>query len=129
MQKENLNKEALISLWNRACKESEDKDAFSMAGSDESPYYLLTIDKDTSPSIISTISATPKGNNNQYDYKINIIFGEFVEYTSFNLDKSEFDSLADLFMTHKNYAINEEVNRIVKDTEERFLNLVSDGKV
>ena len=34
-----------------------------------------------------------------------------------------------VFVKYQNEAINKEVNRIVEDTEERFLNLVSDGKV
>tara|TARA_R110000868_G_scaffold17137_3_gene75659 strand:+ start:10813 stop:11199 length:387 start_codon:yes stop_codon:yes gene_type:complete len=128
MNKNKLKKEALISLWNRVCKENADKNSFSTAGSDDSPYYLLNVDEN----IMSTISATQTGSagkEKSYEYKINVIFGEFVEYSSFKLDKSEFNALADLFVKHQNEAINKEVNRIVEDTEERFLSLVSDGKV
>jgi hypothetical protein len=128
MNKNKLKKEALISLWNRVCKKNTDKNSFSIAGSDDSPYYLLNVDEN----IMSTISATQTGSagkEKSYEYKINVIFGEFVEYSNFKLDKSEFNALADLFVNCQNEAINKEVNRIVEDTEERFLNLVSDGKV
>ncbi len=129
MNKDKLTKEALISVWNRVCKKENNKDRFSTSGSDESPYYLLTIDSKNNPTILCTISATLTGKEKKYDYKINVIFGEFVEYASFKLDESEFNSLADLFVKHQNEAINKEVNRIVEDTEERFLNLISDGKI
>lgn len=125
MNKNKLKKEALISLWNRVCAKTVDKSKFSITGSDDSPYYLLTIED----GILSTVSANPTNKGKKYDYKINVIFGDFVEYVSFELDKSEFDSLADLFVRYQNEAINKEINSIVEDTEERFLSLVSDGKI
>ena len=74
MNKNKLKKEALISLWNRVCKENTDKNSFSIAGSDDSPYYLLNVDEN----IMSTISATQTGSagkEKSYEYKINVIFG------------------------------------------------------
>jgi hypothetical protein len=126
MEKKELKKEALISLWNKECKGAKNKEAFITAGTDTNPYYILSVDD----GIMLNISATPttKGGND-YDYKIGVVFGEFVEYANFEMDKSEFDSLADLFMVSYNEKLNDEINKIVEDKEKQFFDLISSVEV
>ena len=120
-------KEALIALWNKGCRENDDKSNFSVAGSDESPFYVLSIED----GIAATISATPNssGKEQTHSYVINVIFGEFVEYARFDLDKSEYDSLADQFVKSQNESITKEVNSIVEKTESRFLEIIESCEV
>lgn len=126
MKKKEVKKEAVIALWNRTCREEQDKSNFQIAGSDDSPFYVLSIEE----GIAATVSATPESKGKEtHTYNMSVIFGEFVEYARFNLDKSEFDSLADMFVKSQNDSINKEVNQIVKDKENRFFEIVESYEV
>jgi hypothetical protein len=124
MKKKELTKEALIALWNNACKKSKEEKDFSIIGSDESPYYMLNIED----SISIALSAT-QGLNKNYTYKISVVFGDFVEYLNFDLDMSEFTSLVELFTKSQNNSINKKIESIVKTNEERFFEVITDCQI
>jgi hypothetical protein len=124
MKKKELTKEALIALWNNACKKSKEEKDFSIIGSDESPYYMLNIED----SISIALSAT-QGLNKNYTYKISVVFGDFVEYLNFDLDMSEFTSLVELFTKSQNNSINKKIESIVKTNEERFFEIITDCQI
>jgi hypothetical protein len=128
-KKQELEKETLIALWNKACKETKDKNNFQVAGSDDSPFYILNADNVNN--IMFTVSAIMQGpvDNPKYNYSANIVFGEFVEYARFDLDKSEFDSLVDLFVKQRESAIKTEINRIVENTEDKLLDMIKSCEV
>ena len=124
MKKKELTKEALIALWTNACNKSKNEKDFSIIGSDESPYYVLNIEDS-----ISIVSSATQGLNKQYAYKISVVFGDFVEYLNFDLDKSEFESLITLFTKSQNNSIDKKIESIVKTNEERFFEIITDCQI
>jgi hypothetical protein len=123
MKKENLTKEALIALWTRSCKESKNRNDFSFAGSNESPFYVFSLNDD----ILLSISF--ENHNNKTTYKISVIFGQFVEYCFFELDESEFKSLLEIYTNSQNIATKKEVESIIQKNENVLLDLISESLV
>ena len=123
MKKEKLTKEALIALWTTSCKNSENRNDFSFAGSNESPFYVFSLNND----ILLSISFENKNNKN--NYKISVIFGQFVEYCFFELDESEFKSLLEIYSNSQNIATTKEVDAIIEKNENLLLNLISESLV
>ena len=121
-QKSTLQKHQIISLWTRMCNTLSRETSFLVEGSDESPYYVLSI----SDGISLYISAqeTTKGDTG-YDYFLGVVFGEFVNYKDFAMNKSEFDSLANLFTGSRNDLLNEKVKSIIKSKESEFYHLIN----
>jgi len=124
MKKEKLTKESLISLWTRSCKKSISRNNFSFAGSNESPFYVLNLN----PDIIMSIS-TEGVTEEQKKYKINVIFNQFVEYSYFELNESEFKSLLDIFTESQNTATKKEADSIIQENENKFFELISELEV
>lgn len=124
MEKNKLTKEALIALWTSSCNKKNNEKDFSIIGSDDSPYYILNIEDS-----ISVASSATQGLNKSYTYKISVVFGDFVEYVNFELDKSEFESLINLFTKSKNNCIDKQIKSIVKINEERFFEIITDCEI
>ncbi len=121
-EKSTLRKEQIISLWTRMCNTLTKDTSFLVEGSDWSPYYVLNI----SDWISLYISAqeTTKGVTG-YDYSLGVVFGEFVNYKDFSMNKSEFDSLANLFTSSRNNLLNQRVKSIVESKESQFFHLIN----
>lgn len=117
-----IRKEQLISLWTRMCKTLNSDTSYSVEGSDSSPYYVLNVSEGIS--LYISAQETQKGNSG-YDYSIGVVFGEFVNYKDFNMNDSEFDSLANLFTTSRNDVLNEKVKNIVESKEGEFFHLLN----
>jgi hypothetical protein len=128
-KKQKITKEALIALWTAACKKQKSKNNFEISGSDDSPFYILKADEESN--IIYTVSAISQGpiDSPKYNYSANIVFGEFVEYARFELDRSEFDSLVDLFVKQKEITIKNEINKIVENTENKLLEMLKECQI
>lgn len=116
-----IKKEDLISLWTREIKEAESESFFLEEGSDESPYYLFNL-RDGISLFISALK-TGKGDSG-YNYNIGVIFEEFVNYKNFSLDKSEFDSLVNMFLIKREKISSKKINNIVKEKEELLISLI-----
>ena len=121
-EKSLIRKEQLISLWTRMCKTLNNDTSYSVEGSDSSPYYVLNISEGIS--LYISAQETKKGNSG-YDYSVGVVFGEFVNYTDFDMNESEFDSLANLFTTSRNDVLNEKVKDIVESKEGEFFHLLN----
>lgn len=121
-EKSLIRKEQLISLWTRMCKTLNNDTSYSVEGSDSSPYYVLNISEGIS--LYISAQETKKGNSG-YDYSIGVVFGEFVNYTDFDMNESEFDSLANLFTSSRNDVLNEKVKDIVESKEGEFFHLLN----
>lgn len=117
-----IRKEQLISLWTRMCKTLNNDTSYSVEGSDSSPYYVLNISEGIS--LYISAQETKKGNSG-YDYSVGVVFGEFVNYTHFDMNESEFDSLANLFTTSRNDVLSERVKNIVESKEGEFFHLLN----
>tara|TARA_B100000900_G_C20577204_1_gene715832 strand:+ start:1490 stop:1867 length:378 start_codon:yes stop_codon:yes gene_type:complete len=121
-EKSLIRKEQLISLWTRMCKTLNNDTSYSVEGSDSSPYYVLNVSEGIS--LYISAQETKKGNSG-YDYTIGVVFGEFVNYKDFDMNESEFDSLANLFTTSRNDVLNEKVKNIVESKEGEFFHLLN----
>ena len=121
-EKSLIRKEQLISLWTRMCKTLNNDTSYSVEGSDSSPYYVLTVSEGIS--LYVSAQETKKGNSG-YDYAIGVVFGEFVNYKDFDMNESEFDSLANLFTTSRNDVLSEKVKNIVESKEGEFFHLLN----
>jgi hypothetical protein len=119
--KNSLKKEQLISLWTRKCKELKKESSFLLEGSDSSPYYLLTL-KDG----ISIYVSAQEKQGNSYKYSLGVIFGEYVNYKEFEMDLSEFNSLASIFVDSRDKVRNETVKDIVNSKEKEFYELIKE---
>lgn len=128
MKNQNLNLEKgdLISLWTRTCKNLRDVNSFQIQGSEESPYYLV----DAEENIAFYVSATKtnKGSDG-YSYKIGVLFEQFVEYMNCDIDKSEFESLVNIFVEQKDSAMKSLVNQIVSKGERNLKSMISQNNV
>ena len=120
-EKSTLRKEQIISLWTRMCNTLTKDTSFLVEGSDGSPYYVLNI----SDGISLYISAQETTKGNGYNYSLGVVFGEFVNYKDFSMNKSEFDSLANLFTNSRNDLLNERVKSIVESKESQFFHLIN----
>jgi len=118
-----LEKTDLIVLWTKNCKNTRDVNSFLIQGSEESPYYLLEVNDKVS--LYISANNTNKGDNG-YSYKIGVIFEKFVEYINFDIDKSEFDSLVNLFIEQKEKSMNEMVKDIIFKGENILKTMIND---
>ena len=121
-EKSLIRKEQLISLWTRMCKTLNNDTSYSVEGSDSSPYYVLNVSEGIS--LYVSAQETKKGNSG-YDYAIGVVFGEFVNYKDFDMNESEFDSLANLFTASRNDVLSEKVKNIVESKEGEFFHLLN----
>jgi hypothetical protein len=119
--KNSLKKEQIISLWTRKCKELKKESSFLLEGSDSSPYYLLIL-KDG----ISIYVSAQEKQSKSYKYSVGVIFGEYVNYKEFEMDLSEFNSLASIFMDSREKVRNEMVKDIVNSKEKEFYELIKE---
>lgn len=124
MKNQNLNLEKgdLISLWTRSCKNLKNASSFQIQGSEDSPYYLIEAEDNISFYVSAT--KTNKGDDG-YDYTIGIVFEQFVEYMSCAIDKSEFESLVNIFVEQKDSAMKSLVNQIIARGERSLDNMIS----
>lgn len=120
--KSSLQKEQLIALWTKMCKELRHDTSFLVEGSDSSPYYVLNISEGIS--LYVSAQETKKGDSG-YDYSIGVVFGEFVNYKDFSMNQSEFDSLANLFTSAKNNLVNQKVKQIIESKEKEFYHILT----
>lgn len=120
--KSSLQKEQLIALWTKMCKELRYDTSFLVEGSDSSPYYVLNISEGIS--LYVSAQETKKGDSG-YDYSIGVVFGEFVNYKDFSINQSEFDSLANLFTSAKNNLVNQKVKQIIESKEKEFYHILT----
>jgi len=120
--KSSLQKEQLIALWTKMCKELKYDTSFLVEGSDSSPYYVLNISEGIS--LYISAQETKKGDSG-YNYSLGVVFGEFVNYKDFSMNQSEFDSLANLFTSTKNNLVNEKVKQIVESKEKEFYHILT----
>ena len=118
-----LEKTDLISLWTKFCVNTKDTNLFLIQGSEESPYYLL--DQNDNVSLYVSATKTNKGQDG-YSYKLGILFDKFVEYTSYEIDKSEFESLINMFIKQKELAMKEMLKEVFARGEESLKKMIED---
>jgi hypothetical protein len=124
MKNQNLNLEKgdLISLWTRNCKNLKNANSFQIQGSEDSPYYLIEVEDNISFYVSAT--KTNKGDDG-YDYTVGIVFEQFVEYMNCTIDKSEFESLVNIFVEQKDSAMKSLVNQIIARGERSLDSMIS----
>ena len=96
MANTNLNKETLISLWQKMCNEVTEETLLEKSGTATEMSFSLVVNDNISLML--------------FNNTIKIIFGNQIEYVSEILSKEEFDSLKELF-----YAAEDKIEKMKKD--------------
>jgi hypothetical protein len=118
-----LEKTDLISLWTKFCANTKDTNLFLIQGSEESPYYLL--DQNDNVSLYVSATKTNKGQDG-YSYRLGVLFDKFVEYANYEIDKSEFESLINMFVKQKDLAMKEMLKEVFARGEEVLKKMIED---
>lgn len=129
MKKEEITKETFIALWNKSCKEQNSPQSFEIAESQNNPFYILNVEGEKDIMLTTSSILTGPTDSPKYNYSSNIVFGEFIEYVRFDLDKSEYESLVDLFKKQSEIATKKNINRIVENTEGKLFNMIKSCEV
>lgn len=136
VEKEKISKEQFISIWKKTCADNTMKDnEFEFGGSAGEPYHSILIFKSPTKNsevihfdiLLRFLGKDEKTEQGMYSCEAKIIFDNYIEYQTIDLEQNEYEEMVSLFTDAQTRAMMRRKNQIVEERRknlESFLNAV-----